>query len=61
MVLGVLSILAIIIVEEEKNVVALLCVLVVCVLYLFLTVPWVGPQSVIVAFPAYNYLLYEEW
>ena len=35
-----------------------LCLSVFCVLCLFLTVPWVGLWSVIVAFPGHTHLLY---
>ena len=38
--------------------IALLCVVAVCVLCLFLTVLWVGLQSVIVAFPGHTHLLF---
>ena len=35
------------------------CVVTVCILCLFLTVPWVGLQSVIVAFPGHTNLPFE--
>ena len=39
-------------VEEKAG-----CVVAVCIMCLFLTVPWVGLQSVIVAFPGHTHLL----
>ena len=41
--------------------VALLCVVAVCVLCLFLILPWVGVQSVIVAYPVYTHLLFKAY
>ena len=40
-----------------RELLALLCVVAVCVLCLFLVVPWVGLQSVIVAFPVHTHFL----
>ena len=53
-VFGVLSSLAIVLLRTT-----LLCVVAVCVpcLDIFLTVPWAGPQSVIVAFSSPSHLL----
>ena len=50
--------------EREKEDIALLwmsswCLLTVSVLWLFLTVPWVGMQCVIVAFPDHTHILFK--
>ena len=60
--LCVVSIFAIILKRKRKLVALLLlsyrCIVTVNVLWLFLTVPWVGLQCVIVVFPDLNYLLF---
>ena len=53
-----------IILTRKNELVALLlsyfgCLVTVNVLWLFLTVPWVGLQCVIVVFPDHTHLLYE--
>ena len=54
-----------IILKRKRKLIALLvlyyrCIVTVNVLWLFLTVPWVGPQCVIVVFPDHTYLLFNE-
>ena len=58
-VLGVLSSLAINLLRK-RELVALLCVVAVCVLCLFLKVLWVGLQSVIVTFLGQTHLLFDQ-
>ena len=62
MILSVLSGLAIVLLRkwELVSLQLLCCVVVVCVLCLFLTVPWAGLQSVIVAFPGHTHLLFTR-
>ena len=54
---------AIILKRKRKVVVSLLlsyrCIVTINVLWLFLTVPWVGLQYVIVVFPDHNHLLFH--
>ena len=48
--------------EEEKAgcfAIIVLCIVTINVLGLFLMVPWVGPQCVIVVFPDHTYLLFD--
>ena len=56
-VLGVLSSSSIIL-QRKRELVALLCVVAVCVLCLFLAVPWLRLQSVSVAFHSLTHFLY---
>ena len=37
-----------------------ICIVAINVLWLFLTVPWVGLQCVIVVFPDYTHLLFDK-
>ena len=39
----------------------LICVLTVCVLWLFLSVPWVGLQCVVEVFPDHTYFLDNDY
>ena len=53
-----------IILKRKKKLVALLllsyiCIVTINVVWLFLTVPWVGLQCVIVVFPDHTHLLFE--
>ena len=57
-----------IILKRKRDLVALLlvsngCLVTVYVLWLFLTVPWVGLQCVIVVFPDHTHLLFgiDQW
>ena len=47
-----------IILLRKRDLLALLCVVALYVLFLFLTMPWVGLQSVIVAFPGHILTFY---
>ena len=62
--LCVLSSFAIILKRKRKlialQLLSLRCIVTVNILWLFLTVPWVGLQCVIVAFPGYTHLLFNE-
>ena len=62
-VLCVLSSFAISLMGEESALIALIVFLVSCdcysVAWLFLTVPWVGMQCVIVVFPDHTHLLFQ--
>ena len=54
-----------IILKRKRKLVALLllsyrCIVTINVLWLFLTVPWVGLQYVIVVFPDHTHLLFES-
>ena len=60
-VLCVFSTLAIILLRKRESwLLSFNCVVAVCVLGLFLTMPWVGLLSVIVAFPGHTHLLLER-
>ena len=53
-----------IILKRKRKLVALLllsyrCIVTINVLWLFFTVPWVGPQCVIVVFPDHTHLLFN--
>ena len=54
-ILCILSSLAIILLRK-RELVATICVVTVCVLFLILAVLWVGLQSVILAFPGHRHL-----
>ena len=47
--------------QGESCLLFLNCVVAVCVLYLFLTVPWEGLQSVFVAFPGHTLTLIFQY
>ena len=52
------------ILKRKRNLVALLllsyrCIVTINVLWLFLTVPWVGMQCMIMVFPGHTHLLFE--
>ena len=54
-----------IILKRKRKLVALLllscrCIVTIIVLWLFLTVPWVGLQFLIVVFPDHTHLLFEH-
>ena len=54
-----------IILKKKRKLVALLflsyrCIITINVLWLFLTMPWVGLQYVIVVFPDHTHLIFQE-
>ena len=58
-VIGVLSSLTIILLKKRERYIFVLIKKAVCVLCLFLVVPWVGLKSVVVTFPGHTNLFFN--